>query len=121
MSVDDSGDLDYWNAAAATYAATVGGDGDTFYRRMHDFLWDRFGDVAGLDVLDLGCGHGWLAEELRVAGGRVTGLDGSSALLAEARERYPNIGFIKSPIYRGGDWGLAAGQAGAGRVPSGER
>ena len=84
-------DLELWDAAAQTYAARVGGSGDSFYRRLRGFLWERFGDVTGLDVLDLGCGHGWLAEELRLAGGRVTGVDGSGALLAEARERYPKV------------------------------
>ena len=77
-------DLGLWDAAAQAYAASVGSRGDSFYRRVRDFLGERFGDVTGLDVLDLGCGHGWLAEELRLAGGRVTGVDGSGALLDEA-------------------------------------
>jgi SAM-dependent methyltransferase len=112
MSVDEPGDLELWNAAAATYAATVGGDSDSFYRRIRGFLWERFGDVAGLDVLDLGCGHGWLAEELRVAGGRMTGIDGSSALLDEARERYPNIDFVQHDL----SLGLPEGLGGYDRV-----
>lgn len=86
-------DLALWDAAAAAYLTRVGGRGDSFYRRVHQFLWEKFGDVRDRDVLDLGCGHGWLAEELRLAGAQVTGIDGSAALLAEARNRYPRIAF----------------------------
>ena len=95
------GDLELWDAAAAEYAAQVGGDGDSFYRRLRGFLGERFGDVAGLDVLDLGCGHGWLAEEFRLAGARVTGVDGSGALLAAARTRYPRISFVQQDLALG--------------------
>ncbi|MGN2637767.1 class I SAM-dependent DNA methyltransferase [Nocardia takedensis] len=88
-----SEDLRLWDAVADSYAATVSGPGDSFYRRIHGFLWGEFGDVSGLDVLDLGCGHGWLAERMRQAGARVTGIDGSDGLLAIARARYPDIEF----------------------------
>lgn len=30
-----------------------------FYRRLAPFRWDRLGEIR-IDVLDLGCGHGWL-------------------------------------------------------------
>jgi 2-polyprenyl-3-methyl-5-hydroxy-6-metoxy-1,4-benzoquinol methylase len=94
-------DLALWDAAAATYAERVGGQSDTFYRRIRTFLWSTLGDVRGLDLLDLGCGHGWLAEEFRQAGAHVTGIDGSAALLAEARERYPEIRFLQHDLARG--------------------
>ncbi|MER7764284.1 class I SAM-dependent methyltransferase [Streptomyces sp. NPDC097619] len=46
------------------------------------------GDVAGLEVLDLGCGGGHYAAELLARGAAsVTGVDGSESLLAVARER----------------------------------
>jgi 2-polyprenyl-3-methyl-5-hydroxy-6-metoxy-1,4-benzoquinol methylase len=94
-------DLALWDAAAATYAARVGGGSDSFYRRIHDFLWEAVGDVRGRDVLDLGCGHGWLAEEFRLAGARVTGIDGSAALLEQARTRYPEISFRRHDLTLG--------------------
>ncbi len=43
------------------------------------------GDVSGLCLLDLACGHGRLARELARRGGDVVGLDISSALLDKAR------------------------------------
>lgn len=45
------------------------------------------GDVAGLKVLDAGCGSGAHAAALRSRGAIVTGMDQSSGMLALARER----------------------------------
>ncbi|AIF41887.1 methyltransferase (plasmid) [Dermacoccus nishinomiyaensis] len=45
------------------------------------------GDVAGLRVLDAGCGHGPLTKELRDRGATVSGFDLSPAMIAIARER----------------------------------
>lgn len=45
------------------------------------------GDVAGLRLLDLACGHGRLARELARRGAHVVGIDLSAALLAKARAR----------------------------------
>ena len=47
------------------------------------------GDVEGAEVLDLGCGAGHYAAELAARGARVTGIDGSAALLRRARDRVP--------------------------------
>jgi SAM-dependent methyltransferase len=45
------------------------------------------GDVAGLRLLDLACGHGRLARELARRGGQVVGVDLSAGLLTKARAR----------------------------------
>lgn len=45
----------------------------------------RCGDVTGVDVLDVACGHGAAARLLARAGGRVHGIDVSTALLDHAR------------------------------------
>lgn len=47
----------------------------------------RLGDVAGLKVLDLGCGHGMAAGVLARRGAEVTALDLSFGYLDEARSR----------------------------------
>lgn len=46
------------------------------------------GDVAGLRVLDAGCGSGAHAAELLARGAIVTGIDKSSGMLALARDRF---------------------------------
>lgn len=38
-------------------------------------LWDFLGDVRGGDVLDAGCGTGYLSRKLSAAGARVVGVD----------------------------------------------
>jgi len=43
--------------------------------------------LAGLRVLDAGCGAGWYAERLLEAGAHVTGVDASAAMAAHARRR----------------------------------
>lgn len=50
-------------------------------------LLQLIGDVAGLRLLDLACGHGRLARALARRGGQVVGVDLSAALLAKARAR----------------------------------
>ncbi len=47
----------------------------------------RLGDVAGLPVLDYGCGHGMAAVVLARRGANVTAFDLSPGYLAEARQR----------------------------------
>ncbi|MCD2187984.1 class I SAM-dependent methyltransferase [Actinomycetospora soli] len=48
-------------------------------------LLELAGDVAGLDVLDLGCGPGVTTAALVGRGARVTGVDGSAPLVAHAQ------------------------------------
>lgn len=43
------------------------------------------GDIAGLKILDVGCGAGPYAAELLVGGAGVAGIDGSATLLRHAR------------------------------------
>lgn len=50
-------------------------------------MLDLVGDVTGLDVLDVGCGAGPLAEQLAKRGARVSGFDSSARMVEIARER----------------------------------
>jgi SAM-dependent methyltransferase len=49
--------------------------------------FDRLGPLAGLRVLDYGCGHGMAAVVLARRGARVTAFDLSPGYIAEARRR----------------------------------
>jgi 2-polyprenyl-6-hydroxyphenyl methylase / 3-demethylubiquinone-9 3-methyltransferase len=64
-------------------------------------LAGRFGaGVAGLRVLDIGCGGGFLAEEFAALGCRVTGVDPSTASIGAARAHAAGRGL--SIDYRAG-------------------
>ena len=69
-----------WNAEDyrhhAGFVATLGGP-----------VLDLLGLVAGLDVLDLGCGDGVLTLRIQAMGARVLGVDGSADMVAATRAK----------------------------------
>ena len=82
----DTDDRDLWNTAAAPYDAAVEGN----WRQRHitsPAVFQLLGELANQDILDAGCGPGWLSVELAQRGARVVGLDGSEQMLLRARER----------------------------------
>jgi SAM-dependent methyltransferase len=79
-------DYDSYADELASYTAVReqrGVAGDGLLRQMLDLL----GDVAGLRVLDAGCGDGYLARVLAARGALVTGIDVGSRLIERARQR----------------------------------
>lgn len=50
-------------------------------------------DRTDLDILDVGCGSGWMCERL-TAYGRVTGIDLAGEVIERARARLPPVRFI---------------------------
>ncbi|PWD50790.1 SAM-dependent methyltransferase [Serinibacter arcticus] len=77
---------DHYDDFAASYdAENQASLLNTFYNKPA--ILDLAGDVAGHRVLDVGCGSGPIALALHERGALVTGLDGSPAMLAIARER----------------------------------
>src|ERR1700741_5233275 len=79
----------HWGRRAAHFDEDFGHSIRTAAERA---AWDRiFGLVlagrGGLDVLDAGCGTGFLSLELASRGHRVTGVDFAPAMLVEARRK----------------------------------
>jgi SAM-dependent methyltransferase len=99
--VSSSDDIQLWDEAADRYAQHAGGVDDSFYRRLSPFLWQALRDVTGQRLLDLGCGHGWLTEQLRLAGATAMGIDGSTALLRQASATYPKVTFTAHDLTTG--------------------
>jgi SAM-dependent methyltransferase len=56
-------------------------------RLEHDLILKLTGPVAGMRVLEVGCGDGLLAVELERRGALVVGIDASQSMLAGARHR----------------------------------
>ena len=101
MSKESKRDLFDWNQAADVFSQAVGNSDDRIYQQLQPVLWDALGNVSEMNVLDLGCGHGWLSGELLAAGAYVTGIDGSAALLDKARKAHPKISFLQHDLSTG--------------------
>jgi SAM-dependent methyltransferase len=69
--------------------------------READAIWKLLALAPGHDVLDLGCGHGRIANAVAARGARVTGLDASQHFLAVARRDAAAAGVAVD--YREGD------------------
>jgi len=83
IDVYDDYAAQYAEYVAARNRAGVAGDPLGILPRMLDLL----GDLAGLRVLDAGCGEGYLARVLAAGGAQVTGIDISPRLIRLAREQ----------------------------------
>lgn len=79
-----------WEARAAGYDAHLG----RVTTEIAGPLLDAAGVEAGTRVLDVACGPGYAAQQAAARGAQATGLDFSSAMLAEARERCPGVEFV---------------------------
>jgi len=77
-----------WDKNAPDWAANLRAGND----RINDsfgipcFL-DELGEIKGLDVLDAGCGEGRSSRHLARKGAKVTGVDISAAMIAQAKSR----------------------------------
>jgi ubiquinone/menaquinone biosynthesis C-methylase UbiE len=79
----------HWGRRAAQFDEDFGHSIRTAAERT---AWDRIFDLVlagrrALDVLDAGCGTGFLSLELASRGHRVTGVDFAPAMLAQARRK----------------------------------
>jgi ubiquinone/menaquinone biosynthesis C-methylase UbiE len=86
----------HWGRRAAHFDDDFGHSVRTEAERV---AWDRILDIvlagrAALDVLDAGCGTGFLSLELATRGHRVTGIDFAPEMLAEARRKAVGRGAV---------------------------
>jgi SAM-dependent methyltransferase len=93
-------DISDWNQISETYTQTIDSD-DRIYQQFKVVLWETLGNLQGSDVVDLGCGNGWLSDAMFKAGARVWGVDGSSELLQRARKMFPDIEFTEYNLLYG--------------------
>ncbi len=78
----------HWDIKAEEWDIQVGEAGDYNRRYSSDpVLWRLLGDVAGHDVLDAGCGTGYLSRQLAARGARVTGIDISPEMIRVAQSK----------------------------------
>jgi ubiquinone/menaquinone biosynthesis C-methylase UbiE len=85
---------EFWNRVADDWEIQVGDEGDSNRRLNSDpVLWQLTGDVRGMDVLDVGCGTGYLSRKLKDRGADVTGIDLSEEMIRIAQAKHPDITF----------------------------
>lgn len=101
MKSSSDKDIADWNSIAPTYIQSVGIPDDRIYQQFRHVLWDSLGEIGGMSILDVGCGHGWLSHQFVQAGASVLGIDGSHALLEQAATSYPNITFVQHDLTQG--------------------
>lgn len=70
------------------------------YDDKHSFVWkmaagllDLLAAKPGERILDVGCGTGHLTAQIAETGAHVTGIDASSTMIQQAREKYPSLRF----------------------------
>jgi malonyl-CoA O-methyltransferase len=69
------------------WAAVYDTDGNPLIALEEPRVAELLGDVAGLEIADIGCGTGRHAVRLALAGARVTAVDFSEGMLARARAK----------------------------------
>jgi ubiquinone/menaquinone biosynthesis C-methylase UbiE len=77
-----------WEQMAEWWDENLGDEGDLWHRTLIDPpLLQLAGDVAGLRVLDLACGNGYLSRRFARQGATVTGVDANAPIIERARLR----------------------------------
>jgi 2-polyprenyl-3-methyl-5-hydroxy-6-metoxy-1,4-benzoquinol methylase len=88
-SSDSPGQFDaraVWNRGAAAWDVFLEQGGDYYRTEVHGpALLAACGELAGLRVLDLGCGQGYFSRQLAERGAQVTGVDFAAGQIANAR------------------------------------
>ena len=106
-----------WNRAAAAYEQSFA----TATRQFIEPLLDAAGIASGTKVLDLCCGPGFVGAQAQTRGAIVSGLDFSSAMLAEARARFSTITFdrgdAEAPPYPDASFDAVVSNFGIHHVP----
>ena len=70
--------------------------GFAFVHQYGEGVLDLIDAAPGSHVVDLGCGNGALSEKLLARGYRVTAIDASEDMLAQARALHPDIAFVQA-------------------------
>lgn len=94
-----------WEDLADWYDKKQGDTGDLWHRALIDpVLLRLLGDCRGKDVLDLGCGNGYLSRRLARKKARVTAVDSSLRMIKIARSHDPKsalkIRYLRSDASR---------------------
>lgn len=82
------GELEQWDEAAERYAYEQ--ERSAFAEGNKRIVMERFRELKGKSLLDLGCGYGWYTAYFRAIGAKAIGCDGSGKMIELAKSKYPN-------------------------------
>jgi len=83
--MDDREVAGYWDANAPDWIEAVRAGWDVYREYVNNpAFFQLLGDLAGLDVLDIGCGEGYNTRKLADLGARAVGIDVSEAMIRAA-------------------------------------
>ncbi|MBW2422142.1 MAG: methyltransferase domain-containing protein, partial [Deltaproteobacteria bacterium] len=85
-----------WEARASGYDDHLG----RITNEIADPLLAAAAVVSGSRVLDVACGPGYGAGKAAALGAEALGLDFSSAMVGEARRRFPGVEFVQGDAQR---------------------
>ncbi len=99
-----------WDSVAGEYeAGFIKNDGSYHATVILPNLMRVVGPKSGQKILEVGCGDGFFAGEFAAAGAEVEGSDIASAMITEAKKKYPhlrwyvagadNLSFAKPALY----------------------
>ena len=80
-----------WEAEAQQWIQWARAPGHDSYWRFHRDQFLGLLPAPGRQTLDIGCGEGRLARDLKALGHRIVGIDSSPSLVAAARELDPSM------------------------------
>lgn len=82
---------DSWDELSDWYDEKQGEIGDLWHHQslIDPPLLRLIGETTGKDVLDLGCGNGYLSRRLAKNGARVTAVDASERMIDNSRKHDP--------------------------------
>ncbi len=83
--------IQQWNQAAQAYMNDQ--EKSDFVQSNKKIVQDRFQDLSGKTVLDLGCGYGWYTEYFRQIGAKAVGCDGAAKMIELSKAQYPKCQF----------------------------
>jgi SAM-dependent methyltransferase len=83
-----------WEQEARNWAAWARAPGHDGYGQFRDAVFDEIVGPAGRATLEVGCGEGRVARDLRDRGHRVTAIDASPTLIQLAREADPDSEYV---------------------------
>lgn len=83
--------ISQWNQAAEAYMTDQ--EKSDFVQGNKRIVQERFSNLTGKTVLDLGCGYGWYTEYFRKVGATAIGCDGAIKMIELSRRQYPECRF----------------------------